>query len=223
MSACLIFDSMRRITALLFEDNALMRESFESIMAASGQIDIMASYENAENIVPLYEAWQPDVLIMDIDMPVVNGLEGLQQLKCKYPDAKVLMLTVFEDNDNVLNAICNGANGYVLKSSPPEKIKEAVIEIMQGGAPLTPIVAQKILKHFPKPGLFSRTSPEVNLSEKEKQVLGLLVKGYSYKMIATELDKSVETIRVQIKSIYRKLQVQSNAEAIVKVLEQKIL
>ena len=141
MSVCLIFDSMRRITALLFEDNALMRESFESIMAASGQIDIMASYENAENIVPLYEAWQPDVIIMDIDMPVVNGLEGLQQLKCKYPDAKVLMLTVFEDNDNVLNAICNGANGYVLKSSPPEKIKEAIIEIMHGGAPLTPIVA----------------------------------------------------------------------------------
>lgn len=214
---------MKKISALLFEDNALMRESFEYMMQVTGEIEIMASFENAENIVALNEVWQPDINIMDIDMPVVNGLQGLQQLKAKYPNAKVLMLTVFEDNDNVLNAICNGANGYVLKSTTPEKIEEAIKEIIQGGAPLTPIVAQKILQHFPKPALFSRSAPESNLSDKEKEVLRLLVKGYSYKMIAGELGKSVETIRVQLKSIYRKLQVQSNAEAIIKVLEQKIL
>lgn len=200
-----------------------MRESLETILGMQDGISLLASYENAANITILYETWKPDVLIMDIDMPGVNGLEGLRHLKTIYPKAKVMMLTVFEDNDNVLNAICLGANGYILKSAPPEKILDALNEITQGGAPLTPIIAQKILQHFPKPNLIQQNHEEYNLSDKEKEVLRLLVKGNSYKIIAAELNKSVETIRVQLKSIYRKLQVRSNAEAIVKVLEKKLL
>ncbi|MBL7712634.1 MAG: response regulator transcription factor, partial [Chitinophagaceae bacterium] len=128
--------------------------------------------------------------------------------------------TVFEDNDKVLNAICLGANGYILKSSTEEKILSALQDVASGGSPLTPSIASKILKHFPKRSILV-THQDEDLSEKEKEVLELMVKGFSYKMIAAELDKSVETIRSQIKSIYRKLNVSSNAEAIIKTLKNQ--
>jgi len=206
---------MSCINIILFEDNPLLQKSLADVLQFN-DINVRASFENASHMVQAYQTYQPDVVLTDIDMPEVNGLQGLEQLKQKYPEAKVLILTVFDDNDKVLNAICLGANGYILKSTSPAKIAEAISEVMQGGAPLTPSVAGKILKHFPK----TMPSPAAAdlLSVKEKEVLGLLVKGYSYKMIAAELDKSIETIRVQIKSIYKKLQVQSNAEAIIKAL-----
>src|SRR6185369_10612793 len=138
----------------------------------------------------------PDLIISDIDMPEVNGLEGLKQVKDKYPDAKVMIFTVFEENDKVLNAICLGANGYVLKSSTAEKIIESISDVINGGSPLTPSIASKILQHFPKSSFTSNNEME-SLTTKEKEVLEWLVKGYSYKMIAAELDKSLETIRSQ--------------------------
>ncbi len=174
-------------------------------------------YDNAKDIVRHYEQNLPHLIISDIDMPDVNGLEGLKKLKEKYNDAKVMIFTVFEDNDNVLNAICLGANGYVLKSSTSTKIIESITDVINGGSPLTPTIASKILRYFPKSTVAD--TDEVNsLSSKEKEVLQWLVKGYSYKMIAAELDKSIETVRTQIRKIYKKLNVQSNSEAIIKVL-----
>lgn len=129
-------------------------------------------------------------------------------------------MTIFEDNDKVLSAICCGANGYVLKSSSAQKIKEAIIDVLQGGAPLTPSIAGKILKFFPK-NHFSGNDELSSLSTKEKEVLELLAKGHSYKMIAAELAKSIETVRTQIQKIYRKLNVQSNAEAIIKLINAR--
>ncbi len=205
---------------LLLEDNYLMQENLKAFLDMHEAFTVVGVYDNAKQIVRLYEQLQPDIIISDIDMPEVNGLEGLKALKEKYPDSKVLILTVFEDNDRVLNAICLGANGYVLKSSTAAKIKEAILEVINGGAPLTPSIAGKILKYFPK-----RTAlayDELNsLSAKEKEVLEWLAKGYSYKMIATELDKGVETVRSQIQKIYRKLNVQSNAEAIIKLMNNR--
>lgn len=213
---------MEKIGVIIFEDNVLMRESLVGILELDEQVNVLAAYEHAADIVTLYEVWKPDVIITDIDMPGGNGLNGLRELKAAFPDAKVLMLTVFEDNDNILNAICLGANGYILKSASEQQITYAIYDVMQGGSPLTPIVASKILQHFPKQTQQPQQE-DYNLSQKEKEVLQLLVKGYSYKMIAAQLDKSVETIRVQIKSIYRKLQVQSNAEAIIKALDNKLV
>jgi DNA-binding NarL/FixJ family response regulator len=205
---------------LILEDNVLMQQSLADLLVSEGH-EIVAAQDNARNIIKLYEHGRPDILIMDIDMPDVNGLEGLKLLKSKYPDAKVLMFTVFEDNDKVLNAICLGANGYILKSSSEQKIAEAIHDVVNGGSPLTPAIASKILRHFPKKTI---AAPEEDnaLSTKEKEVLELLVKGYSYKMIASELGKSTETIRTQIKNIYRKLNVASNSEAIIKTLNSKI-
>jgi DNA-binding NarL/FixJ family response regulator len=206
---------------LILEDNVLMQQSLADLLVSEGH-EIVAAQDNARNIIKLYEHGRPDILIMDIDMPDVNGLEGLKTLKAKYPEARVLMFTVFEDNDKVLNAICLGANGYILKSSSEQKISEAIQDVVNGGSPLTPAIASKILRHFPKKTFSASMEEDIALSGKEKEVLELLVKGYSYKMIASELNKSTETIRTQIKNIYRKLNVASNAEAIIKTLNSKI-
>lgn len=205
---------------LILEDNYLMQENLKALLEMEGSFSVVGMYDNAKQIVRLYEQHLPDIVISDIDMPDVNGLEGLKLLKEKYPDSKVLILTVFEDNDKVLNAICLGASGYVLKSSSPAKIKEAIVDVINGGSPLTPSIAKKILRYFPKKN-FAENDALSSLSEKEKEVLELLARGYSYKMIASELDKSIETVRTQIRKIYRKLNVQSNAEAIIKLMNSR--
>ncbi len=204
---------------IIFEDNFLVQQSLCEVLRSDDQIDVCGTYENAKGIDRIYSEHSPDLVIMDIDMPEVNGLTGLSILKQKNPDARVLMFTVFEENDKVLNAICLGANGYILKSSSGEKIIESVKDVINGGSPLTPAIASKILKHFPKHNM-STNDELLMLTTKEKEVLELLVKGYSYKKIAAELFKSVETIRTQIKTIYRKLNVKSNAEAIIKALSK---
>ncbi|MCP9751775.1 response regulator transcription factor [Ferruginibacter sp. HRS2-29] len=202
---------------IIFEDNFLVQQSLCEVLQSDEQIKVCGTYENAKGIDRIYAEHSPDLVIMDIDMPEVNGLAGLSLLKQKNPDARVLMFTVFEENDKVLNAICLGANGYILKSSSGDKIIESVKDVINGGSPLTPAIASKILKHFPKNNVSSKDEL-LMLTSKEKEVLELLVKGYSYKKIAVELFKSVETIRTQIKTIYRKLNVKSNAEAIIKAL-----
>lgn len=202
---------------IIFEDNFLVQQSLCEVLQSDEQIKVCGTYENAKGIDRIYAEHSPDLVIMDIDMPEVNGLAGLSLLKQKNPDARVLMFTVFEENDKVLNAICLGANGYILKSSSGDKIIESVKDVVNGGSPLTPAIASKILKHFPKNNV-SSNDELLMLTSKEKEVLQLLVKGYSYKKIAAELFKSVETIRTQIKTIYRKLNVKSNAEAIIKAL-----
>jgi len=205
------------LKVIIFEDNFLVQQSLCEVLQSDDQIKVCGTYENAKGIDRIYAEHSPDLVIMDIDMPEVNGLAGLSLLKQKNPDARVLMFTVFEENDKVLNAICLGANGYILKSSSGDKIIESVKDVVNGGSPLTPAIASKILKHFPKNNV-SSNDELLMLTSKEKEVLQLLVKGYSYKKIAAELFKSVETIRTQIKTIYRKLNVKSNAEAIIKAL-----
>lgn len=202
---------------IIFEDNYLVQQSLCAVLESDDQIEVCGTFENAKGINRIYDTYLPDLVIMDIDMPEVNGLEGLSLLKQKNPDARVLMFTVFEENDKVLNAICLGANGYILKSSSGDKIIESVKDVINGGSPLTPAIASKILKHFPKTH-YQADDDVKSLSPKEKEVLELLVKGFSYKIIAIQLNKSVETIRTQIKMIYKKLKVKSNAEAIIKAL-----
>ncbi len=222
-SLLLLLMKQQAVKILIFEDNLLMQQSLCEVLEAVGGMEVAGTFENAAGIDALYEKHRPDLLIMDIDMPDVNGLQGLQQLKEAHPEAKVLIFTVFEDNDNILNAICLGANGYILKSSSAEKIIEAVTDVVNGGSPLTPAIAAKILLHFPRPAAPAPAPDDdmSQLSEKEKEVLELLVKGFSYKMIAAELNKSIETIRTQIRNIYRKLNVHSNAEAIIYAMNSK--
>ena len=209
------------IRVLIYEDNPQLREGLTMLIDGSDGFNVVASYKNCNNIISELEAWKPDVILMDIDMPGVNGIEGLKKVREQNQDVKVLMLTVFDDNKNVFEALKNGANGYLLKKTPPAKLLEYIGDVASGGAPMTSSIATQVLKMFSE--LPARNNNEYNLSEREKQVLQLLVNGYSYKMIANEMFIAIDTVRSHIKKIYEKLQVNSKSEAVAKAFKDKLI
>ncbi|TWI78384.1 DNA-binding NarL/FixJ family response regulator [Lacibacter cauensis] len=209
------------IKVMLYEDNPQLREGLTMLIDGSDGFNVLASYKNCDNVTDEVAAWNPDVILMDIDMPGTNGIEGLKKIRAVNSNVKILMLTVFDDNKNVFDAIRNGANGYVLKKTPPAKLLEYIQEAASGGAPMTASIATQVLK------MFSQITPsqneDYNLSDREKQVLQLLVDGYSYKMIASEMFISIDTVRSHIKKIYEKLHVNSKSEAVAKAFKDKLL
>jgi DNA-binding NarL/FixJ family response regulator len=154
-------------------------------------------------------------------MPGTNGIEGLKQIRSVNNNVKILMLTVFDDNKNVFEAIRSGANGYVLKKTPPSKLLEYIQEAASGGAPMTSSIATQVLKMFSQVNL--PKTDDHNLSDREMQVLQLLVDGYSYKMIAAEMHIAIDTVRSHIKKVYEKLHVNSKSEAVAKAFKDRIV
>lgn len=209
------------IKVMLYEDNPQLREGLTMLIDGSDGFTVLASYKNCDNVTDEVEAWKPDVILMDIDMPGTNGIEGLKKIRARNADVKILMLTVFDDNKNVFEAIRNGANGYVLKKTPPAKLLEYIEEAASGGAPMTASIATQVLKMFSQ--VNTSQNDDYNLSDREKQVLQLLVDGYSYKMIASEMFISIDTVRSHIKKIYEKLHVNSKSEAVAKAFKDKLL
>jgi len=209
------------IKVLLYEDNPQLREGLTMLISGSDGFEVVAAFKNCNTVVEEVEAYRPDVILMDIDMPGINGIEGLKRLREFNSDVKVLMLTVFDDNKNVFQAISNGANGYILKKTPPSKLLEYISEAQSGGAPMTASIATQVLKMFSS--MNNEKGEDYNLSDREKQVLQLLVDGYSYKMIAGEMFISIDTVRSHIKKIYEKLHVNSKSEAVAKAFKDKIV
>ena len=209
------------IKVLLYEDNPQLREGLTMLISGSDGFEVVAAFKNCNNVVEEVDAYRPDVILMDIDMPGINGIEGLKRLRENNRDVKVLMLTVFDDNKNVFQAISNGANGYILKKTPPSKLLEYISEAQSGGAPMTASIATQVLKMFSS--MNNEKGEDYNLSDREKQVLQLLVEGYSYKMIAGEMFISIDTVRSHIKKIYEKLHVNSKSEAVAKAFKDKIV
>ncbi|MBO9561533.1 MAG: response regulator transcription factor [Niastella sp.] len=203
------------IRTILYEDNESLRNSLSSLLQWQSDIELVAAMPNAETVLVDIAQCRPDVVLMDIDMPVVNGIEALKKIRQQHADLPVIMLTVFEDNDNIFNAICAGASGYLLKKSF-DQIIPALKDVLAGGAPMTGSIAKKVLTLFPRPAQ-TQIEEEKLLSSREQELLQLLIKGYSYKMIAEELNIALETVRSHIKKIYRKLQVNSATEAIYKI------
>lgn len=202
------------IRIVLYEDNAALRDSLRILLGGLAQFDLVGDFGNCLNIEDEVRRLDPDVILMDIDMPGRSGIEGAYLAKRVNPATEVLMLTVFDDNDKVFQAVCAGASGYLLKKTPPAKILEAIEDVYNGGAPMTPVIARKVLELFPR-------TPAVNteldkLTPREQAVLRSLSSGNSYKMVAGELGISIETVRTHIKRIYEKLHVHSVAEAIAK-------
>ncbi len=207
------------VHVIIYEDNNFLRESLSSLITKAEGFELCGAYENCNEVEAQVDVLKPDVILMDIEMAGVNGIEGLKIIRKKFPDVNVLMLTVFEDNDRVFEAICAGATGYLLKKTPPAKILDAIRDVVDGGAPMTSSIARKVLQLFPKQP--ARSEEIDKLTHREQQVLQLLVNGYSYKMIAAELQVTLETVRTYIKRMYEKLRVHSVTEAISKAFPDR--
>ncbi|RSK47323.1 response regulator [Hymenobacter rigui] len=206
---------------LIYEDNPDLRASLSQLLSSAPELELAAALGNCTRAEEDVAQFQPDVVLMDIDMPGCTGIEGLRRIKQVAPHIQVVMLTVFEENERVFEAVCAGADGYLLKKTPPIKILEAIGEVRSGGAPMTPAIARQVLRLFPRP--MPRQQPDEQngvLSAREQEILRLLVEGYSYKMIAADRGISIDTVRSHIKKIYEKLHVRSMTEAVSKALRQ---
>jgi DNA-binding NarL/FixJ family response regulator len=210
------------IKILIYEDNPQLRESLFMLLNGSDDFLVVGAFANPINILSQCESLQPDIILMDIDMPEVSGIEGLKILRQVNAEIKILMLTVFDDNQNVFEAIKNGANGYILKKTPPAKLIEYIQEANTGGAPMSSSIATQVLKMFSANHNPTDKQENYNLSDRETEVLQLLVNGYSYKMIASEMFISIDTVRSHIKKIYEKLHVNSKSEAVAKAFKGKL-
>ncbi len=208
------------IRTILYEDNENLRNSLSSLFHWQNEIELVAAMPDATSVMVDIQECKPDVVLMDIDMPVMNGIEALKKIRKQYNDLPVIMLTVFEDNENIFNAICAGASGYLLKKNF-DQIIPSIKDVLNGGAPMTGMIAKKVLALFPRAPHTTNNKNDL-LSEREQELLQLLIKGYSYKMIADELNIALETVRSHIKKIYRKLQVNSATEAVYKATQNKI-
>lgn len=209
------------IRILIYDDNAALRMSMDALLSDEADMDVVATIPNPENVISDLKMFKPDVVLMDIDMPAVSGVQAVKIIRNTYKDLPVIMLTVFDDNENIFKAICAGASGYILKMCATEEVPAGIRNVLKGGAPMTGSIAKKVLMMVPQ----AKTSEQekCNLSHKETAILQLLVNGYSYKMIAAEVKISIDTVRFHIKKIYDKLHVHSATEAVSRTLRDKLL
>lgn len=206
---------------LLYDDNEAFRVSIQSLIRDLPDLEILAAMPNAETIEIDLQELKPDVVLMDIDMPAVNGVEAVKRIRKKYKDLPIIMLTIFDDNENIFNAICAGASGYILKGFAIEEIPSGIRNVITGGAPMTGSIAKKVLQMVPQ----AKTIEQENgkLSKKETEILVFLSKGHSYKMIAAELDITIDAVRFHIKKIYDSLHVHTAAGAVSKAIKDKLI
>lgn len=210
-----------QVKILLYDDNEALRMSVTAMIADEPDFELTAAISNAETVETDVKELMPDVVLMDIDMPQVNGVEAVRRIRRLYPALPVIMLTVFDDNENIFNAICAGASGYILKRYASVEIPTAIRNVLSGGAPMTGSVARKVLQMIPVAR--NREQEKTDLSERETEILQLLVQGFSYKMIAAEIKVSLDTVRFHIKKIYDKLHVHSATEAVSKAIKDGLV
>ncbi len=206
------------VRILIFEDNDQLRESLCSLVSANKEFELAADYPNAKSATINVAAHTPDVVLMDIDMPGTNGIEAVRQLRAEGNTVPIIMLTVFDDNGNVLQAIKAGASGYLLKKHISTKLFSAIEEVLEGGAPMSPTIARMVIASMQKP-----SGNAYQLTPRENEILTLLSQGNSYKMIASQAEISLDTVRTHIKKIYEKLQVHSQTEAVSKAINEKLV
>jgi DNA-binding NarL/FixJ family response regulator len=207
-----------RAKIVIFEDNDRLRESLAFLLKMNNY-DVVGDFNQCGEAETITRVYKPDVVLMDIDMPGETGIKGVSLVKEASPETSVIMYTVFEDDEKLFQCLCAGANGYLLKKTPPAKLFDAIQEVLEGGAPMSPSIAQKVLSTFRK----KESSNKYNLTPREIEVLQWLVKGYSIKLIAAEMNLAFDTIRSHLKNIYQKLHVNCGKEAIAKALGERIV
>lgn len=212
------------IKCAIFEDNKLVRDALEAILNGTPGYICCGAYVDGNRWQHDIKRSEPDVVLMDIEMPGLNGIAVSKQLHEAFPDLKILIQTVFNDSEKIFNALCAGASGYILKNDPPHKFLEAINEVYNGGAPMNSTVAKKVLGFFGNKNVILIT-PEANdykLSLREMEILQLMAGGENYKTIATKAFISYETVRTHVKNIYKKLHVTCRSEAVLKAIQQGI-
>jgi len=208
-----------RIRVAVVEDDSLTRDGLALLIDGTPGYHCVGQFASVEEA--LRHCQTPDVLLLDIHLPGMLGSEGVKHFRTKFPSAQILMLTVFAEQEKVFESICNGACGYLLKKTPPAKLLEAITEAYQGGAPMSPEIARKVVS------LFQKTPPgsdqSEHLSPQETRLVGLLAQGHSYQVAAHQLNISVNTVRNHVRSIYDKLHVHSKSEAVSKALRNRLI
>jgi DNA-binding NarL/FixJ family response regulator len=208
------------ISVSIIDDSARLRQSIATFVNNSRGFRCVSTYSNGDEAIIRLPADNPDVVLMDINMPGMNGIECVRRLNAVAPKMQIIMLTVYSDSDQIFDALVAGASGYLLKRVTPEKLLDAIKEVHEGGAPMSSFIARKVVASFQKFRGIEKQGQNVHLAQREQMVLERLAKGMTYKQICGELDISIGTIRTYIRRIYEKLQVHSRTEAVVKYVER---
>jgi DNA-binding NarL/FixJ family response regulator len=210
------------IRVAIFEDNKLVRDALQTILNGTTGFICCGAFADGNRWEMEIKNSEPDVVLMDIEMPGLNGIQITGKICARFPYIKILMQTVFNDSEKIFLALCAGASGYILKNDPPHKFIEAINEVYNGGAPISSAVAKKVLGFFANHNviLVSPGNEDYHLSEREKEILRLMAGSFNYKTIAEKLFISYETVRTHVKNIYKKLHVTSRSEAVSKAMQQ---
>ena len=206
------------ISVSIVEDNNQLRATLARILNRADGFRCLSHYANAEDALKDLPQVRPDVVLMDINLPGMNGVQCVRQLKALLPEIQVMMLTVYEDTENIFNALAAGASGYMLKRTSSKELLEAIQDVQRGGSPMTMHIARKVVQSFQHTAATAQSTE--NLSEREQQVLDCLSRGLMYKEIAEKLGISYETVHTYIRRIYEKLQVRTRTEAVAKFLRR---
>ncbi len=217
----LLKTSAAKVAVLVYEDNNNLRESLCNLITFSPDLLLLANFSNANEVVKQVVDFQPDVILMDIDMPGISGIEAVKQIRKFNQQVQIIMLTVFDDNQHVLDAICAGASGYLLKKHISEHLPDAISQVLQGEAPMSRGIARMVIQSMQQ--TVKPVTNNYNLTQREKEILTNLSKGSSYKLIAAALSISIDTVRTHIKNIYEKLQVHTQTEAVSKAVNEKLV
>lgn len=208
-------------TVSIYEDNDQLRSLLELLINGTDEFYVVGAYRNGQKIAEQIRTDWPDIVLMDIDMPGRNGIDCVQQVKEVNVSIRVLMHTVFADDDRLFACLSNGADGYLLKKDTSTYLISALRDVAEGGGPMSPEIARRVLQTFQRP--LHPKRQEYGITEREQELLQLLMKGYTYRMIGLQCNISVETVRRHLKNIYQKLHVQCGTEAVAKALREKLI
>jgi len=211
------------IQVTIFEDNKHLRETFQFLLSNAEGFACSGAYPDCSNILDDIAGNTCDVVLMDIEMPGMNGIDATKLVKQNFPHINILIQTVFHEDEYIFNAICAGASGYILKSTTPDGYLDAIRDVQAGGSPMTPGIARRVLELFKNKLSPDEPVKDYNLTTQEKKVLQLLVQGKSYKMIAAELFVATDTVKTHVSNVYAKLHVHSGTEAVALALKDKIV
>lgn len=209
------------IKTAIIEDQNDIREGLASLIGFTDGFKCTGAYQSMEEALDRIKMNVPDVVLSDIGLPGMDGIQGIKILKEKYPQMLILMLTVYDDDERIFDALCAGANGYLLKRTPPMRLLESLRDAVDGGSPMSPEVASKVIRLFRE--IRPPETVDYDLTPHEIRLLKLLVDGHNYNTAAKELKNSVNTVKFYIKRIYEKLQVHSKSEAVAKALKERLI